>query len=79
MPSIVPPPLQADVEYYYHHLSRLAFIAIFISFLPLKHRITTCRVLPIILNLKIALAPIFTFHNSQLFPESPSITHFESM
>ncbi|PNX62966.1 hypothetical protein L195_g061391, partial [Trifolium pratense] len=56
MSSIVPPPLQADVEYYYHHLSRMAFIAIFISFLPLKHRITTCRVLPIILNLKIALA-----------------------
>ncbi|MCI73375.1 hypothetical protein A2U01_0094639, partial [Trifolium medium] len=36
----LPPPLQADVEYSYHHLSRLMSFAISISSLSPRHRIT---------------------------------------
>ncbi|MCI30839.1 hypothetical protein A2U01_0052050, partial [Trifolium medium] len=81
---LLPPPLQADVEslqanveYYYHRLSRLTFIAISINYLSPRHQITTLHVLSIIPA--IIIASISTFHNSKLSPESPLISHFEPM
>ncbi|MCI28234.1 hypothetical protein A2U01_0049434 [Trifolium medium] len=66
------PPLQADVEYYYHRLSRpTSFFAISINSLSSRHQITTLHVYPSSRTLKLLH---LHFPQFQIVFESPSIT-----